>query len=293
MKLLFFLIALPGLLLAQGSDNTTTWTVGTVTATTVPPADFKSREALQPPGIVPRAGLASPTRVPWINANGWRFRRNHAAKFAYDVPAGKGALAAAEAFAYGADAVVKIDPADAADVGKMMAFLKSLPTVDLPDVADLQVVDDGSAIVGEVMNLLTRRNLLFSIVKGQASDAPKTVRVGSTDYPVEQAADPSAFAQKVRHDLTDEKRSLRMFGSEVVIARLTSDGKRARLHLLNYTGRELEGLRISLLGSYKEDQTYIAGPGQAKLLEFALAGGRTEFSLPRIGAYTVIDLAAQ
>ena len=30
------------------------------------------------------------------------------------LPAGKAALAAAEAFAYGADAVLKIDPADAA-----------------------------------------------------------------------------------------------------------------------------------------------------------------------------------
>ncbi len=292
MKLLFFLLALPALVL-QGSDSTSTWTVGHVTATTVAPADFKSREALQPPGIVPRAGLASPTRVPWINANGWRFRRNHAGKFAYDVPAGKGALAAAEAFAYGADAVVKIDPADAADGGKMMAFLKSLPAVDLPDVADFAVVDDGSPIVGEVLNLLTRRNLFFEIVKSPSSKFALNVQLGSKEYPVESAADPSAFAQKVRHDLTDDKRSLRMFGSEVVIARLTSDGKRARVHLLNYTGRELEGLRISLLGSYKEDQTYIAGTGQAKLLEFALAGGRTEFSLPRIGAYTVIDLAAQ
>ena len=35
-------------------------------------------------------------------------------KYRYDLPAGKAALAAAEAFAYGADALLKIDPADAA-----------------------------------------------------------------------------------------------------------------------------------------------------------------------------------
>jgi hypothetical protein len=173
-----------------------------------------------------------------------------------------------------------------------VTFLKSLPAADMPDVADFAVVDDGSPIVGEVLNLLTRRNLLFDIVKSPSSKLALNVQVGSKEYPTESAADPSAFAQKVRHDLTDDKRSLRMFGSEVVIARLTSDGKRARLHLLNYTGRELEGLRISLLGSYKEGQTYIAGTGTAKLLEFMKNNGRTEFSLPRIGAYTVIDLDA-
>ena len=80
-------------------------------------AEQASREALPSPGIVARAGVASPTRSPWIVANGWRFTRKPGAKYRYDVPAGKAALAAAEAFAYGADAVLKIDPADAAGVG--------------------------------------------------------------------------------------------------------------------------------------------------------------------------------
>ena len=39
----------------------------------------------------PRApGLASPTRSPWIVANGWRFARQPRPKFVYDLPAGKG-----------------------------------------------------------------------------------------------------------------------------------------------------------------------------------------------------------
>ena len=61
------------------------------------------------------------------------------------MPAGKAALAAAEAFAYGADVVLKIDPADLASVGAMLAFLETLPSADLPPVADFAVVDDGSA----------------------------------------------------------------------------------------------------------------------------------------------------
>ena len=82
------------------------------------------------------------------------------------VPAGKAALAAAEAFAYGADAVLKIDPADLASVGAMLTFLDSAAAADLPPVADFAVVDDGSAVTGEVMNLLARRNLLFQVGQG-------------------------------------------------------------------------------------------------------------------------------
>jgi len=311
MTFLFLLLSFPCLFWTQGADSAPTlkqagierlcvppesvdaWRAAGFTVSPLTPAELAAREALQPPGIVPRAGLASPTRVPWVNANGWRFRRNRAGKFAYDVPAGKGALAAAEVYAYGADVVVKIDPADVPNVGKMLAFLKQLPEADLPDIADFAVVDDGTPVVGEVLNLLSRRNLLFDVVKSPSSKFPLNIQVGSKDYPVEQAADPSAFALKVRHDLTDDRRSFRLYGSEVVVARLTGDGHRARLHLLNYSGRELEGLRIRVRGAYREGQTYIAGTGTARLIDFMPADGGTEFTLPRIGPYTVIDLDAQ
>jgi len=112
-------------------------------------SELASREALPTPGVVARAGVASPTRSPWIVANGWRFTRHPDEKYIYDVPAGKAALAAAEAFAYGADAVVKIDPADVGNLGAMLTFLEGLPGADLPLVADLAVVEDGSAVTGE------------------------------------------------------------------------------------------------------------------------------------------------
>src|SRR5687768_17413106 len=95
--------------------------------------DLASREALPTPGIISRAGVASPTRSPWIVANGWRFTRYPARKFIYGVPAGKGALAAAEAFAYSADAALKIDPADAAAVGVMQTFLEGVPSTGTSD----------------------------------------------------------------------------------------------------------------------------------------------------------------
>ena len=222
------------------------WRTAGFSVTAITPAELAAREALPVPGVTARPGVASPTRSPWIVANGWRFVRQPKATFAYDVPAGKAVLAAAEAFAYGADGVLKIDPADAAAAGGMLKFLGGLPSVTLPPLADLAVVDDGSAVTGEVMNLLARRNLLYHVVPAPSAQFRINIALGSAGYPLTDAADPSAFALKIRRQLTDELRTLRVYGSEVVICRLTGDAGQIRLHLLNYGGREIEGLRIRL-----------------------------------------------
>jgi hypothetical protein len=267
-----------------------TWRKAGFAVTAITDDEFASREALSAPGVSPRQGVASPTRAPWIVSSGWRFMRAPTGKFSYSAPAGKGALAAAEALAYGADAVIKVDQADLAGVGAMMAFFDTLPKEDLPPVADFGVVDDGSPVTGEVMNLLARRNLLFHVEKGPAAQYRLNVVIGSAAYPREEAVDPSAFAQKVRSQLTDEQRSLRLYGSEVVIARLTSDGKRARVHLINYGGRDIEGLRIRVRGGYSSGDAYVAGTGKVALQDQVTADGAIEFSLPKIGTYAVVDL---
>jgi hypothetical protein len=255
-------------------------------------ADLALRETLPAPGIRARADRASATRRPWIDANGWRFLRNPADRYAYDLPAGTAGLGAAEAAVYGADAVLKIDPADLQGLGQMLAFLSQLPANALPDVADLAVVDDGSAAMGEVLNLLVRRNLLFRIVKEPSPQFRINVKLGTSEYLPKEAADPSALALKIRRRLTDEQRALRIFGSEVVIGRLTGEAGRVRLHLLNYGGREIEGLRIRLRGAYPDGVAQVAGRGRVNLEERVVADGATEFSLPRMGAYGVVDLPA-
>jgi hypothetical protein len=271
-------------------DHVDTWRQAGFTVSPITEAELAAREALPTPGVTARAGLASPTRSPWIVANGWRVMRAPATKYVYAVPAGKGALAAAEAFAYGADAVLKVDPADLGSVGTMMTFFDGLPAADLPPVADLAVVDDGSGITGEVMNLLARRNLLFQVVQTPLPRFRLNIVMGSAAYPREEAGDPSAFAQKIRGQLTDEQRTLRVYGSEVVICRVTGDGQRMRLHLLNYGGRDIEGLRIRVRGTYRGGDAYVAGGGRLPLADQVVADGATEFSLPRIATYAVIDL---
>jgi hypothetical protein len=253
-------------------------------------ADLVAREALPTPGVTARAGLASPTRSPWIVANGWRFARYPGKRYIYDLPAGKAALAAAEAYAYGADAALKIDPADVESLGAMLRFLEGLPPVDLPAVADLAVVDDGTAVTGEVMNLLARRNLLFQVVQAPSERFRINIAMGSPQYPREEAVDPSAFALKIRRQLTDAQRSLRVYGSEVVICRLTGDERRIRLHLINYGARDIEGLRIRLRGNHPNGVAHVAGTGRLTLQDHVVAEGATEFSVPRLTTYAVVDL---
>lgn len=267
------------------------WRAAGLTATPVTEAELASRESLPVPGTAPRAGLASPTRSPWINASGWRFMRRPDGKYLYTVPAGKAALAAAEAFAYGADAILKIDPSDLGDLGRMLSFLASLPAADLPPVADLAIVDDRSPLTGEVMNLLARRNLLYKVVSAPAAQFPITIRIGTPEYPTEEARDPSAFALKIRRQLTDERRTLRVYGSEVVICVVTADASRARLHLINYGGRDIEGLRIRLRGRYAGGDAQVAGARRLQLADRTVADGATEFSIPRMTTYAVVDLS--
>jgi hypothetical protein len=172
----------------------------------------------------------------------------------------------------------------------MMRFLAGLPPSDLPGVADLAVVDDGSAVVGEVLNLLTRRNLLYAVLPAPAAGYRLTVQLGAPEWPRSEAADPSAFALKVRRALTDAERSLRLYGSEVVIGRLCGDATRARLHLLNYGGREVTALRVRVRGLWPQARAHVGGRPESRLEEHSALDGATEFTLSAMGAYAAVDL---
>jgi hypothetical protein len=271
-------------------DRADAWRAAGVDVVPTSDADLAAREALPPPGLAARVDLVSSTRSPWVDANGWRFVRHPDARVVYDLPAGKAALAAAEAAAYGADAILKIDAADLAEVGRILAFSRRLPPAELPPIADLAVVDDGSAEVGEMMNLLTRRNLLYQPVHQRSPHFRMNVVLGTKDYARTEAADPSAFALKIRRRLTDQRRTLRVYGSEVVIARLTGDAHRRRLHLVNYAGREIDALRIRLRGSFRVDALFVPDVEKAEPQDVAVTGGATEFSIPRMSVYAVVDL---
>jgi len=272
-------------------DRVDAWRQAGFDAVGLDQSDLTARERLGTPGVNFQISRASATRSPWIDANGWRILRSPDPRFRYDeIRAGRGALAAAEAFAYGADAVLQIDPKDAQAVGAMQAFLASVPDDRMRPVADFGVVDDGSPVMGEVLNLLTRRNLLFRLVSAPDPQLRMTVKLGTPEYPESDAADPSAFALKIRHQLTDEQRTLRIYGTEVVICRLTGNGERRRLELLNYGGRDVTGIRVRVRGTFKASDVQMNGADRVPVEDYIVADGATEFSIPRLTVYGVVEL---
>lgn len=240
---------------------------------------LESRVKLVAPGIDRKVNVASATRAPWIDANGWRFRRNPTGQFVYDLPPGRTALAAAETFAYSANAVITPSSTEPA-FNEMLKILGRIPATTLPDLADFAFIDDGSEDAGEILNLLTRRNLLYKVVR--APDPALRLNFPSN------SDSPQLFAAKVREKLGDDNRSLRVYGSETVICRVQGDGSRARVHLLNYEQRSLEGIRLRIRGTFSKAKLYTTQSGED--LELAASGGFTEFSLPKSGFYAVVDL---
>ena len=64
---------------------------------------------------------------------------------------------------------------------KRATTLRQITTLFL-DGAD-RLIDDRSPEAGEVMNLLTRRNLLFRIVSAPDPSLDLNIRLGATEYP--------------------------------------------------------------------------------------------------------------
>jgi hypothetical protein len=268
------------------------WTTAGFQAVPLADTEKSERVSVPAPGMAARANAASATRRPWLDANGWRFLRAPKGRFFETAAKGAAALAAVEGYAYGADLVLAIDPADVAAFGEALAFLRGVKAMELPEVADVGIVDDGSPLTGEVMNLLARRNLLFRPVARGSNGFPLVVELGTPAFPEAEAANPDAFALKLRAQLGDERRTLRLYGSEVVLARVTGDAGRRRLQLLNYSGRNVQGLRVRLRGLWAPAEAQVLQHGRLAVESPLVQDDATEFSLPVLGPYAVVDLTA-
>jgi len=266
------------------------WKGSGISVRGITPAEWSALEEASAPGVDRQVQVASATRSPYLIANGWRFIRNRSGKYRYALPAGKAPLAVAEAFAYAASAILQLEAADLESAGKMLAFVRALTPADLPGLADIAVIDDQHPLVGEVMNLLARRNLLFTAVPTPNPRLPINIRIGSKEYTEEEAANPSDFALKIRRQLTDDRRSVRIYGSETVLCRLTGDETRIRLHLLNYRGGKVDGLRIRLRGAFRKGQARGDQIREIPLDNFGVSDGSTEFSIPALNMYAIVDL---
>jgi len=241
------------------------------------------------PGIDAKVHVASATRSPWINANAWRFRRDPAAMYVYGDPGTKSALALAEAYAYGVKAAVR-SPEDSSRAAAMLRFLKSLKDGGKSPVTDVSFVDDGSLPAGEVMNLLSRRNILFRRLGADEPRNGKVIELGSAQFPKSLANNPSEFAYQVRKWLGDENRTIRIYGSENVLAYVTAQNGLTRVHLLNYTANPVEGIRVKVRGRFRGIELNVFDVPGAKPDDLASTSQATEFTIAAMNEYAVIDL---
>ena len=260
-------------------------------------------EPVPAPSVRAVPNVARATNIPWIDSNAWRFHRG-LDKVRYDkLPAGSAPLAAAEAFTFGVHAILDPEPGDLEELGRLLEFLKAQDGPRLPALVNIGVVDHPSPLMGEVLNLLTRRNLLYRVVPAPDRALDLNVALGSADFPVESAANPNDFAERVRAKLGDAKRLVRVYGTSTVIARLTGDGSRARLYLLafNLPRRQAglppppnpQSLRVRVRGSYQPTKfaAYRATAG-AELGDVRVGDGATEFWVPDFHISAIVDLEA-
>jgi hypothetical protein len=262
-------------------------------------AEAAAFEEVPHPGVRLVPTVARATNVPWIDSNGWRFQRGIQKANYAKLPAGSAALAAAEAFAFNVDAILNPDPADVEELGNMLRFLKANERPPLPAMANIGVVDDRSGPMGEALNMLTRRNLLYRVVSTPDPALGLTVQLGTPDFPRDAARNPVDFAARVRAKLGDDNRLVRLYGTSTVIARLTGDGKRARLYLLAFDrsrrrqADDPQTVRVRLLGRYQPLKLAAYGAGSdAALTDLRHIGNTTEFWVPSFTAIAIIDLDA-
>ena len=256
-------------------------------------ADATAFQTVPNPGVRNVPNQAQATTAPWVDSNAWRFQRGLQKVNYANLPPGSAPLAAAEAFAFGIDAILNADAADVQELGKVLRFLKAQDQPRLPAMANIGIVDDGSPAMGEILNMLTRRNLLYRVVTAPDRKLDLTVQLGTPDFPREATSNPSDFAARVRAKLGDDKRLVRLYGTSTGIAHLTGDGKRARLYLLSYSrNRSQPSLRVRVLGRYQPGTfaAYGALP-DAKLTDVQNPDKTaTEFSVPAFNTIAVIDL---
>jgi hypothetical protein len=258
---------------------------------TVEAADPQQMQTVPAPAVKFRRRVASATAQPWVDSNGWRFLRNPGASYFYQASGRTAALAAAEAFAYGVHASISTDDAGLKPLGEMIEFLCHLKVADFTPLVNIGFIDDGSPQSGEFMNLLVRRNLLFRVVPGPDPSLDLTAKLGMPEYPASEA-NPAILAEKVRANLSDEKRLLRLYGSELVIGRLVGNRQAPSVFLLNYGAERLsvEGIRVKVRGDYTVQSISDFGSPGETVLDPIHSASSSEFTLKDFSMFAVVNL---
>lgn len=245
---------------------------------------------LEKPGVDYRVEIAGATAAPWVTASGWRFQRSPEAPFISHAAGPDLPLAMAEANAWRGNVWFQVSKADRPLFDKTLAFLQSIPEFPSAPRAQIGVEDDGTPEVGEVLKLLARRNLMAEPLQKNGPKPELVVKLGTPDFTRESARNPAAFAAAVRRRLGDEHRLLRIYGTDVVLGHLEGDARHTRLHLVNYSNHDVSGARVRVLGAFPSTKVTALGQPDLALKDVTLAEGGTEFTIPTLTRYAVVDL---
>jgi hypothetical protein len=274
--------------IAAPAANVAAWASSGIKAVAI---DMAHAEKVTEPSVDYKIASAGATSAPWINSNLWLFLRKPNSVYVCETVKREAIpLALGEAYAAGVHAYFSVKAEDLDAYGAALGFLKSLDGPALHGRANIAVVDDGSDAVGEVMNLLSRRNLLFAPVKAPTAGFDVTVQLGKAPYAGKVADDPYLTAGEARSRLGDTRRLVRVYGSETTIARLEGDGGHTRLHLLHFGDYKVEGLRVRVRGTYKRVELQAMGRAKQDVEDRVDEGDAVEFSVPSIENYVVVDL---
>jgi len=186
--------------------------------------------------------------------------------------------------------VVHPDPRDLTALGSMLAFSAEHRRARLPALANIGIIDDGSAETGEVLNLLARRNLFFRVVQASdpALDLKRAHRSPDTRRPrrpIQRRLPPG-----VRQKLTDEKRLVRVYGSTWCSAVWKVMSVRFGFTLINYGGGKVEGLRVRVRGPYPTVRSPRSDYPNVKVADYGASEGRDRVHHPEMDVYAVVDL---
>lgn len=244
-------------------------------------------------GVDYQIDKAGATASPWINSNLWRMIRDPEASFVYTVPPKLLPLAVAEGYTGGARTYFRVRRRDLGDFAAPYRFLQQLHEAGLAARVNFTLLDDRSPEMEEIMNLLARRNLLFETVRGSPKRDGMQVRIGSREYPRKTAEDPYLFAAMVRSRVGDDNRLVRVYGTETVLVRVYGEDRHLRVHLLQYGSTAPQSIRVRVLGHYPRVSVSKFGASCSRVSEMVLDNSATEFTVPDIGPFAIVDLEKQ
>lgn len=268
---------------------------------------------------------------PWIDANGWlilyhRATSGRPALLAYDPPKdtrlrpGSVELGVAEAAAFGARFAIKFDDrfrralgeaqpravAEWKQVERQLAFSET-PVFRGSPAANIAVVADELEPVGEVLNLLARRNLPYVVLRRDRLSAESLTKyrliIAIGQPPLSRAApalkargapplverkgvsEPEAFVTDIGKRMAGRRLYTLEHADTIISYPYTLDDGRLAVHLVNYAIDQLREVRLRVAGKFSRAELFL--PERSDSQPLAIKAGQVVIPDMNVSAVVV------